>query len=155
MCSVSSSRSRAFLGVGLVAIGLGLTPVPAGAQYDPWMAQVREQLISSAIAAGYSGMELSHEPYTGALYDGRNTVVDLRLYGSTTYLIVGACDIDCSDLDLELFDENWNAVDVDLRPSDTPMVTVTPARTAVFHVRTTMAECGASPCAMGFGVFSR
>jgi hypothetical protein len=119
------------------------------------MDQVREQLINSAIAAGYSGMELSHQPYTGSLYDGRNTVLDLRLRAGTTYLIVGACDVDCSDLDLELFDENWNEVDVDRGLDDKPMVTVTPARTAVFHVRTMMAECGASPCAIGFGVFSR
>jgi len=155
MCSASSFRSKASLSAGLVLIGLGLTPLPARAQYDPWMDQVREQLINSAIAAGYSGMELSHQPYTGSLYDGRNTVLDLRLRAGTTYLIVGACDVDCSDLDLELFDENWNEVDVDRGLDDKPMVTVTPARTAVFHVRTMMAECGASPCAIGFGVFSR
>jgi hypothetical protein len=155
MSSASSSRSRALLGAGLVALGLGLTPEPASAQYDPWTDQVRAQLINSAIAAGYSGMDLSHEPYTDALYNGQNSVVDLELDGGMTYVIVGACDVDCSDLDLRLFDENWNVVDDDRLANDRPIVAVTPRHTAVFHARATMARCQSSPCAMGFGVFSR
>jgi hypothetical protein len=33
-------------------------------------------------------------------------------------------------------------------------VTVTPAHTAIFHVRSIMVSCGDSPCAIGLGVFS-
>ena len=156
MSSASSSHSRAILGAGLVALGLGLTPDLARAQgSNPWMDQVEGQLVNSAVAAGYSGMELSHEPYTDALYNGQNSVVDLRLYAGTTYVIVGACDVDCSDLDLRLFDENGNVVDDDLLSDDRPIVAVTPRHTAIFHARATMAMCQSSPCAMGFGVFSR
>ena len=67
---------------------------------------------------------------------------------------MGACDNDCTDLDLKLFDENWNAIDSDTDDDSGPMVGVTPARTAVFHVRTIMVNCVDSPCAIGLGVFS-
>ena len=138
---------------GVLAIGLLMHSSGAEAQ-NPWTTQVRQQLVESAVAAGYNGMSFSHEPYTGSLVHGRSKTVDLKLNAGTTYLIAGACDNDCTDLDLKLFDENWNMIDSDIDDDDRPVVAVTPMRTAIFHVRSIMVSCMDSPCAIGLGVFS-
>jgi hypothetical protein len=150
---VGSLLGKLVVGSGLLTVGLVVNPVLVNAQ-DPWTMQVQDQLVQSAEAAGHHGMGLSHEPYTGTLYDGRYSTVDLTLRAGTSYLIVGACDNDCTDLDLKLFDENWYSIDSDTDADDRPIVSVRPARTATFHVRSIMANCNDSPCAIGLGVFS-
>ena len=152
MCIESLVRTKVLAAAGLVGLSLLLNPSPVRSQ-DPWTVQVRQQLIGSAVAAGYNGLELTHEPHTGVLDDEEAFVVNLRLHAGTTYVVAGACDEDCGDLDLQLFDENWNAVSTDTEADDRPVVSVTPIRTTVFHIRTIMADCKASPCAFGLGVF--
>ena len=152
MCNELSFRTKALAAAGLTGLSLALCPSPVRAQ-DRWTGQVRQQLVGSAVAAGYNGLELTHEPYTGVLNDGERYVVNLRLHAGTTYVVAGACDEDCDDLDLRLFDEHWNAISTDTDADDRPVVSVTPRHTAVFHIRTIMASCAASPCAFGLGVF--
>jgi hypothetical protein len=140
----------------LLVVLVGLPAQPAVSQ-NPWAQQVRDQLVAAAVRAGYQGMYLSHEPFAGSLRDGQYQTVELELDEGVTYAIIGACDNDCEDVDLELYDADWNKIDSDTKPDDTPVVTVTPRWTDTFQVRAIMADCQSSPtpCEFGFGVFSR
>lgn len=82
----------------------------------------------------------------GSLAHGRNRVHSVTLRGGVEYTFVGACDRDCSDLDLQLFDQNGNLIDQDVLTDDVPVVSVTPEWTGRFSLKVIMASCSVSPC---------
>jgi hypothetical protein len=111
-----SSRTLAFI-VSAALLG-GAAPLPAG-----------------------TPLELS-----GMLNHGYYRVHNVTLHEGVEYTFVGACDRDCSDLDLQLYDENGNLIDEDLLRDDVPIVSVTPEWTGRFYVKVIMAECSVNPC---------
>jgi hypothetical protein len=72
-----------------------------------------------------------------------------------SYLIVGVCDNDCSDVDLALEDEEGVAVVSDTGSGDMPMIRFTPSATAVYWIDPTMHACSTEPCAYGIAVFRK
>ena len=82
----------------------------------------------------------------GSLPHGRFRTHAVTLRGGVEYTFVGACDRDCSDLDLQLYDQNGVLVDQDLLEDDVPVVSVTPEWTGPFTVKVIMASCSVSPC---------
>jgi hypothetical protein len=125
------------------------------AQADSWVMQVHEQLTQAAIALGLAGANLSHEPFYDALGHRGIDDITLTLKKGVSYSIVGVCDEDCRDIDLELFDNNGNRVALDIQYDDYPMVSVTPRRSATFTIRVRMTSCSNGPCRYGVGVFGR
>jgi hypothetical protein len=83
---------------------------------------------------------------SGNLRDGYYRVHSVTLRSGYSYDFAGACDRDCDDLDLQLFDENWNLIDEDLLENDLPLVSASPSWTGVFYVKVIMASCYVSPC---------
>lgn len=77
----------------------------------------------------------------------------LSLNANSAHLIFAVCDNDCTDIDLELFDESGHLIDEDWDRDDTPIVEVTPAWSGRFTLRVHMAHCGAENCAYGFRLF--
>lgn len=74
----------------------------------------------------------------------------VELQGGVAYTIVGACDVDCNDVDLELLDgATGQVVGSDLLPDDYPVVNYTPAAPARFFVRVILKTCTQSPCYVG------
>ena len=138
-----------------LVVALVTSPLQPATSQDRWTEQVINQLVESARDAGHAGMELSHQPYTGALNGGRYETLTLRFQEGSTYAVVGACDADCSDLDLRLYDEDGNLIDSDMNPDDRPIVAVQPAWTGGFRVRVIMASCHSPPCRYGVGVFKK
>lgn len=105
-------------------------------------------ILASAALLGGAGpapagtaVELS-----GMLVQGYYRTHTVTLRANAEYTFVGACDRDCSDLDLQLFDENGNLIDEDLLSDDVPVVTVVPEWTGRFYVKVIMARCSVSPC---------
>lgn len=131
-----------------------LAPITAGAQ-DAWVRQVRAQLSRAGQAFEQNGYQLTHRIYTGSLNDDGAEVVELELDVGMEYQIMGACDEDCSDLDLVLYDGRGNVIDSDLLDDDYPVVSVDVVRSGRFSVRVSMASCSAEPCRYGIGVFGR
>ena len=129
-------------------------PAPAHAQ-DEWTQQVRRYLQQYGSRFEAEGYTLTHRIYTGALNDDASERVQLDLDIGTEYQIIGACDNDCSDVDLTLYDGNGNVVDSDLLADDVPIVSVTVTRSGNFTVVVSMASCSAEPCRYGIGVFGR
>jgi hypothetical protein len=139
-----------------LALGAMLISTAAFARQDEWVRQVRRQL-QNAGAQVFSdrGYELTHQIYTGSLDEGETETVTLSLDVGVEYQIMGACDNDCSDVDLTLYDGAGNEIDQDLQLDDYPIVAVTPRRGGNFRVVVSMADCSAEPCRYGIGVFGR
>lgn len=131
-----------------------LVPATARAQ-DAWVRQVRSILSQVGQTYEANGYELTHHIYTGSLNDGGAEVVRLDLDVGMEYQIMGACDEDCSDLDLILYDGRGNVVDSDMLDDDYPVVSLTVTHSGMFTVRVSMAECSLEPCRYGIGVFGR
>jgi hypothetical protein len=120
---------------------------------NQWAAQVRGQLVQTALALTQRGYELTHEAYTDTLYTNSNQDLNLTLDAGKAYALVGVCDNDCSNLDLVLYDQDGNVVDKDFRPDVAAVVEVTPSETASYRLRVIMAGCRSQPCYYGVGVF--
>ncbi len=144
---------RLALSTGFVSSAILLTANLAFA--DRFTDQVGYQLIQAARAAGYGGYSLTHEPLIGDLGDGGEDVITLNLRRGVTYAILGVCDEDCRDIDLELYDDNGNLVSFDIETDDLPVVRVTPRWNARFVIRVYMANCSNAPCRYGVGAFGR
>lgn len=120
---------------------------------DRWTAQVRAQLIVAAEAAGYNGYSLTHEPLIDDLGNGGQHDITLNLSAGTRYIMVGACDEYCEDLDLGLYDHNGNLISSDTKTNDIPIIVAIPRWNAQFVLRVRMASCLIAPCRYGIGVF--
>jgi hypothetical protein len=122
---------------------------------DQWEEQVRAQLRRAASSYEEQGYTMTHRIYTGSLRDGGSTTVTLSLQTGKQYQIIGACDNDCTDLDLVLFDGRGNQIDIDVLDDDIPIVETGVSRSGEFRVEVRMANCTANPCRFGVGAFGR
>ena len=127
----------------------------------PVVAQNEHQELVSALLdaaeelAAENGFSSTHSRYNGALDEGREDTITIDLDAGTSYFIVAQCDIDCSDIDMTLHDENGNLVDEDVLLDDTPIVELTPIRNARFTITLSMIDCENEPCYYGIGVFGQ
>jgi hypothetical protein len=96
--------------------------------------------------AGPAPADPAPRDFAGSLRDGYYRVHNVTLRSGYDYTFAGACDDDCDDLDLQLYDEYWNLIDEDMLADDVPIVTVSPSWTGVFHVKVIMASCYIEPC---------
>lgn len=71
------------------------------------------------------------------------------LRGGQTYTFLGACDNDCSDVDIIVEDENGIQVRADELPDDYPVVTLTPRHDGPFTARIILQTCRIEPCYVG------
>jgi hypothetical protein len=101
---------------------------------------------------GYGAM---FNPARGELRDGSSITWTVPLRAGTEYKLFGACDEDCGDVDLELYDENGYLVDEDAAGDDYPIVIVRPRYSQTYSFKVTMADCAYSPCGYMVGIFGR
>jgi hypothetical protein len=124
--------------------GAAFLAAPAAAQ--DW-GSLRDRLIQTAAdsfgSENYSYGGFAHE---GSLSDDQSEDVTIRLGAGHDFVIVGACDTDCADFDLTLYDASGNVVDSDLQLDDFPIVRANPARSGVYRLHVSMADCQIDPC---------
>ncbi|MEA5477806.1 hypothetical protein VB774_09255 [Pseudanabaena galeata UHCC 0370] len=125
------------------------------AQNDRWTNQVRTQLIQASIAIGLVNYRMTHNPFIGDLGRRGQDDITLNLKRGTNYAIIGVCDNDCRDIDLQLYDDNGNLVASDTKDDDTPVVRITPRWNAQFTIRVIMSSCSNAPCRYGIGFFGK
>ncbi|HEX6748993.1 MAG TPA: hypothetical protein VF092_16970 [Longimicrobium sp.] len=124
-------------------------------QQDEWTQQVRRLLQQYGRAVESRGYTMTHRIFTGSLDNGESEFVEVNLDIGTLYQIMGACDNDCTDLDLTLYDPAGREIDSDLQVDDYPVVSVEPRRSSTYRVKVTMARCSAEPCRYGIGIFGK
>ena len=133
--------------VGLVAALLFLA-APAQSQV------VQVQLDSATVLMASQGFAPIGFPANGSLDDGENATLELHL-NEGSYMIVGVCDQDCTDLDLVLTQQTGREVAADREMDDVPML-IAEIGTAGRHVLSVnMAGCSVEPCGWGVRLFER
>lgn len=140
-------------------------PVPVGNAYAPvqarrlepatdaWLEQVNSQLADIDAWARQQGLSLSHEIQSGAAGAGEEQTIALELDAGQSYGIMGVCDNDCSDLDLQLLDEAGNVLLEDLEVDAYPALLVQPEVTGTFYATVRMVSCSQAPCRYGLAVY--
>ncbi len=74
---------------------------------------------------------------------------------SKSYIITGACDNDCKNVDMVLKDEDGDVIDKDRKDDDTPVLTLVPKKSGRYTIEVEMAECKEEPCYFGIGIFRK
>lgn len=87
----------------------------------------------------------------GELQQDETRQITLKLTGGSDYLVVGVCDGDCKDMNLQLLDIGGSEVDSDTEDDDVPVVAASASGT--YTARVTMVACSKSPCAFGIKAF--
>ncbi len=136
-----------------LAVALGLGNVQHGHGQNRYEMQVRHQLTIVETFAATAGFETTHEFYVSSLNGDGEDSFRVELQEGVDYRIVTFCDIDCSDVDLYLYDENDHLIDSDTGIDKAPILSVTPAWTGPFQIRVRMYACSQDPCYFGIGVF--
>jgi hypothetical protein len=130
-----------------------LVLILAAQSADEYREVVKQQLVYIQGAMADEGYQRTHDYTYGELDANAEETVSFDLNEGTSYLAVGVCDQDCSDIDLYLLDENGNVVAEDQGGEDHAVVEVTPAWTGSFTLRVKMYECSVEPCHYGVAIF--
>jgi hypothetical protein len=89
---------------------------------------------------------------TPAVQPGADYRMQVNLAANTEYRILGVCDADCSNADIELIDSRGGVVASDMLPDDYPVVNYTPSAAGTYYVRYLMQSCTQAPCYAGVRV---
>jgi hypothetical protein len=74
------------------------------------------------------------------------------LVGGTRYMIIGACDNECQDIDIALVASTGEVVDADFDRDPYPMVNITPPEDGEYRIVVSMFSCSIEPCYAGVRV---
>ncbi|MEZ5955808.1 MAG: hypothetical protein R3C27_01160 [Hyphomonadaceae bacterium] len=124
--------------------------------------EVRQQLVENI---GQQLTQLQGANARNYAQVGTDTIVPMQpgrdyrflvdLTGGTEYGFIGACDGDCSNVDLELISmETGGVVANDMLPDDYPIFPYTPAANGQYMVRLLMQACTTAPCFAGARIVS-
>src|SRR5207237_9081024 len=90
----------------------------------------------------------------GPLNAGESASLTLPHHAGTAYVVVAACDEDCSRLTLRLSDLKSHELAVDRASGHAPVVRLAPAETGSYRVRIVMEACQMNPCRYGVAVIT-
>jgi len=136
-----------------------LTPGEGGTQQANVTEEVRQQLIAQMtqfldqaaqqFAPGMTAPE-GMTDQTVPMQPGTDHRWVVNLSGGTGYMFLGACDGDCTNVDVEVIDMSTGGVVAsDLLPDDFPVVQFSPPANGAYMVRLMMRACSVSPCYAG------
>jgi hypothetical protein len=107
-----------------------------------------QQRSGGAPMQGFADEIVPMQPAT----DHRQVVA---LTGGTAYMVVGACDGDCTNYDIELIDmRTGGVVASDVLPDDFPVVQFSPPANGQYMIRSLMQACSVAPCYAGARVLT-
>lgn len=120
---------------------------------------VVRQLDASSQAVAQHGFRadpitISRDQLIGLLPANSMMMLELDLVSGASYFIVGACDHDCGDMNLELY-AGGESVDRDIADDDVPMLEFTAARTGHHMLAVRMVKCRTNNCYFGVRVFRK
>ncbi len=91
----------------------------------------------------------------GAAGDDGEARHGIHLAAVTQYTLLGVCDDDCEDLDLEVLDPAGRSVGEDDEADDSPIVNFKTASSGRYVVIARMADCDVAPCDYGIAAFAK
>ena len=90
----------------------------------------------------------------GRMNDDVNDSWTLNFEKGMSYKIVGACDRDCKDLDIEILDGS-DVITKDILVDDAPVVSFQPKASGSLRIKVSMVDCSDNPCFFGFAIFQK
>lgn len=111
-----------------------------------------EWAAAEMLADGYTPTEA---PKVGRLGHGATTYVSVSMLANRDYQIIGVCDDQCTDLDLQLFSPQQQLLDADHSADALPVVFTSPRTSGTYYIRIWMNGCSSSICEFGIGTFTR
>jgi hypothetical protein len=146
------SLAVALLALTLAACGgsRAATTSSSGSGTSQYTRQVQGYLANIASAAEKQGFRrVVAGPVFGTLDDDAKASHEMTVVSGVDYVLFGACDNDCTDVDLIVYDQNGQLVKRDILADDKPVVMFTAARSAKYRVEVVMAVCRTEPCRYG------
>ncbi len=138
----------------LFAAGLFLSASASHAEAQSYAQTVWSQLQGAYQHVNQNDYKLKNY-IVGRLDASESDRWSFYLTAGKSYMVIGACDEDCSDIDMTVEDESGNVVAEDYAVDDVPVLRFTPSSSGRFTVDTSMYDCGASYCYFGFGIFEQ
>ncbi|MEM6395818.1 MAG: hypothetical protein AAF741_05690 [Bacteroidota bacterium] len=116
---------------------------------------VDEQLTDYQFTAESDGYEQILATKYVWLNDDETDHYGLKLVAGRTYRIVGACDQDCTDMDLFLYGDETigSLLESDDLEDNFPIIDFTPTETKTYRIKMGMYDCATEPCQVGVDVF--
>lgn len=147
---------RNTLAVALLAVsltGCGGSRAPAntsGSGTSQYTRQVQGYLANMATAAEKQGFRrVTGGPVFGSLDDDGKSSHNMTVVAGVEYVLFGACDNDCTDVDLIVYDAGGRVVKRDILADDKPVVQFSAARSGTYRIEVVMAVCSTEPCRYG------
>ena len=139
--------------IGVVAVLSMIVARPAhGQDYADFVwQQLQDQYVAVAALGDY---ELRNY-IMGAMTEDATESWSFPLFANTDYIITGACDVDCTDIDIVVQDAYGNEVNADRLSDDQPIVEFMASQQGEYTVEIKMFSCAVEPCYFGFGIFQR
>lgn len=141
---------RVVLAVGVLLVG------PAALSAQSYAQQVWDQLqVHYKAVAKTSDDWILTNYIMGHL---RGTAIEswtFTLVKGKEYIVTGACDNDCTNVDLTLTDPDDKVVAEDTKDDDTPVLVLRADRDGTYTIAVSIKACKESPCYYGFGLFTK
>lgn len=140
-------------GALLVAASLGCfggARSSAGSGTSEYTRQVQgylSRLSENTVRAGFKRVVAG--PVYGSLNDDAEATHEMTVGGGTDYVLFGACDNDCTDLDLYIYDSDGDLVRRDVETDDRPVLIFSSRKSGKFRIKVVMATCSSEPCRYG------
>ncbi len=126
------------------------------AQQDRWDRQVDSALQRSNRTLASQGYRASGQAKYGLLFLDESSKLEFPVSGKGDFLVVGACDRDCTGLQLVIANATGYEIDAARGPGNTPVVKVSaPMTPGSYRVKVTLSGCRVSPCRFGVAPFER
>lgn len=108
------------------------------------------------IAADDAAEKLVGEVYSGELPEGKGAVFSVRIDPAKSYMVYGACDIFCGDLDTVILDKSGNVIDIDGGRDDAPIIAIDPGDSGdQLNLRVEMQACEKDTCVWALGIYEQ
>jgi hypothetical protein len=124
-----------------------------GSQYTRQVQGYLDRLKANVAQSGYTRHDAG--PVFVSLNDNATNSLEMTVVGGTSYFIFGACDYDCHDVDIKIFDTRGNLLMQDVLVDDQPIVRFTANGSGKYRVDVVMATCNANPCRYGVKLMAR
>lgn len=148
------SLAAALVAASLTACGGSRSSATTGP--SEYTRQVQGYLANIASAAEKQGFRrVVGGPVFGSLNDDDKSSHEMTVVAGVEYVLFGACDNDCTDVDLIVYDQNGRMVKRDILADDKPVVMFSATRSAKYRIEVVMAVCSTEPCRYGLQLNAR
>ena len=146
---------RHSLAAAFLPLALGGALATEAAAQNSYQQQLRSRLQTASNTVRGHGYAVDREPMMGSLNSAAKEPLMVNLQGGVRYAIVGACDEDCSDLNLRVWAPDGTKLAEDILTDDTPVLEFTATVTGQYRLSVEMAACRTSPCYWGVQIYKR